>query len=158
MQFCRHLPLITPGFSRNLRLVPLTRSAIPYLSPGSEIFCLACTRRPVPDCSQRVAQAFQPAPAQAKPLWPFGATPQNENLLSGRPGGSPLGGTFTVNITLNHRWFTPKDEKSPFGKGGFRGIWVFTVKPAATRNQPQPASCKTPRPHYNKVCLPGHGF
>ncbi|MHB9074344.1 MAG: spermidine synthase [Desulfobaccales bacterium] len=24
--------------------------------------------------------------------------------------------------------------KSPFGKGGFRGIWFFTVKPAATQN------------------------
>ena len=22
--------------------------------------------------------------------------------------------------------------KSPFGKGGFRGIWVFTIKPGAT--------------------------
>jgi hypothetical protein len=24
--------------------------------------------------------------------------------------------------------------KSPFNKGGFRGIWFFTVKPAATEN------------------------
>jgi hypothetical protein len=24
-------------------------------------------------------------------------------------------------------------KKSPFEKGGFRGIWIFTVKPAGTK-------------------------
>jgi hypothetical protein len=158
MQLYRHLPLLpqvsseTSGWYHSpgqpYHIYPREAKYFAWLSPGN----------PLPDRSQRVAQTFQPVPAQAKPLWPFGAAPQKENLLSGRAGGSPLGGTFTVNITMNHRWFTPKGEKSPFGKGGFRGIWVFTVKPAATRNQPPPTPCKTPRPHYNKVCLPGHGF
>jgi hypothetical protein len=46
---------------------------------------------------------------------------------------------------INHKCFTPEDEnlpyplfqrgvlKSPFGKGGYRGIWIFTVKPAAPK-------------------------
>ena len=46
---------------------------------------------------------------------------------------------------MNHKCLTPGDEnppyppfqrgvlKSPFIKGGFRGIWFFTLKPAATK-------------------------
>jgi hypothetical protein len=45
---------------------------------------------------------------------------------------------------MNHKYLTPDDEnppyppfqrgvlKSPFGKGGFRGIWVFTAKQCIT--------------------------
>ena len=47
---------------------------------------------------------------------------------------------------MSRKCLTPEDEKSPlppfikgefkkspFEKGGFRGIWFFTVKPAATK-------------------------
>jgi hypothetical protein len=48
---------------------------------------------------------------------------------------------------MNPKGFSPEDEKSPlppfikggfekspFEKGGFRGIWFFTVKPAAAKH------------------------
>ena len=63
----------------------------------------------------------------------FLATHENESPCRGGFKTRPYAWTFTVNVQ-NHKCFTPEDEKSPlppfskggskspFGKGGFRGI------------------------------------